>query len=494
MLSMALILLPMMPGGPTLDAAERVTRLATHPWLFRLGWVPWHLTAASDLFVAYAFLRTTWIARRPARAVALLTALAVVPDQAGQLLWETRGLALAARAHSPTELGAYLSYEGIVFTMTGVWAALLYTLTAIGWTACLVLSGTWSRRLTWLSVATWGTFAVVSVGPLLPAPATLPGAAIAVGNGLGFALLMVWLAVAAEVILWHTRAGAKHGRWAPWREPRRGALATVTEALANSRFVHQLCALLPVVDFRSDITDVVYVNYLVEAATLEAWTPQGLALQRLGPGGNWAMFSHLSYRHGHFGPRLLGPLRRLMNSPIQTNWRTYVRDVRTGTLGIYFVTNAVTARLQSLGARLMAEGMPMHLLGDSELVRTPDGRVRLRLHPEGGTAPDVTASLEPCPRPELTGAWAECFADYEAMLRYAVPQDRAMSTRPAERDTVREEIDLGIPVATCEPLRGDVTSKAARAIVGDAAPLCFRVPTVPFRFTGELHDRWPADT
>jgi hypothetical protein len=91
----------------------------------------------------------------------------------------------------------------------------------------------------------------------------------------------------------------------------------------------------------------------------------------------------------------------------------------------------------------------------------------------------------------LTGAWAECFADYDAMLKYTVPQDRAMSTRPAERETVRQEIDLGIPVAACEPLTGTVKSVAAQAIVGDALPLCFRVPQVPFHFTGERHDRWP---
>ncbi len=486
MLSMAALLLPMMPGGPTLDAGERVARIVAHPWLFRLGWVPWHLTAASDVYLAYALLRTPWIPRGPARLVLALTLIAVIPDQAGQLLWETRGLELATGPLAP-----YLTYEARVFTMTGVWAALLYTLAALGWTACFARAGAWSPLLTRLSVLAWGTFAVVTVGPLLPPPLTLPPPAVALGNGVGFVLLMLWLALVTERVMWFARPATPHGRWAPWRPPRTGAFGRLARVVQNSRFLRHLCAQIPVLRFRSDITDVLYVNYLVRAEELEAWIPEGLELQRLGPGGAWAMFSFLTYHHGHFGPAVLGPLRRLMSSPIQTNWRTYVKDPRTGAVGIYFVTNAVTTRVHSLGARLMSEGMPMHLIDRAELTRGPTGAVTLSIEPGRGTAPDVRATLRPTDDRALRGPWAECFADYDAMLRYAVPQDRAMATRAAERETVREEIDLGIPIASCEPLVGEVTSEAARAIVGDAAPLCFRVPSVPFKFAGEVHDRWP---
>jgi uncharacterized protein YqjF (DUF2071 family) len=302
---------------------------------------------------------------------------------------------------------------------------------------------------------------------------------------------MAWIALVAEETLWFTRPPPPHGRWAEWRAPREGAFGRAMTTAANSQFIRKLCSLLPVLDFRSDITEVVYVNYLVEADKLAAWVPEGLSLQRLGPEGRWAMFTFLTYNHGHFGPGLTGPLRTLFPSPVQTNWRTYVRDDRTGKEGIYFVTNAVTTAMHALGARLMAEGMPMHLLATGEVSRTNAGAMRVRLDPGRGTAPDAEIDLQPTTDRALTGPWAECFADYEAMLKYTVPQDRAMSTRPAERETVRQEIDLGIPVGSCEPLAGTVKSVAARAIVGDALALCFRVPQVPFHFTGERHDRWP---
>jgi hypothetical protein len=491
MLAMAGLLLPTMPGGPTLVDGDRIALIAAHPWRFRLGWLPWQLTAVSDLLLAIALLRTRWIPRRPAWVVLVLTLAAVVPDQTAQWRWVTQGIELAQAAVQTGDATRYLAFEAVVFPLTGVWAALLYTVAALGWTACFVGAGTWNRGLSRLSVATWGTFAVITVGPLLPAPLTLPKSAMAVGNALGFLLLMLWLALVTEAVLRFTRPPSAHGRWARWRAPAPGPVGQGLELLANSRFVRRLCSLLPVLDFRSDITDVVYVNYLLPAEELLLLVPDGLTLQRLGPGDRYAMFTFLTYRHGHFGPGRLGPLRRVFPSPVQSNWRVYVRDERTGQAGIYFVTNAVTTGLHALGARLMAEGMPMHLLARGEVSRTAEGALRVVLDPGQGSAPDAELELQPTAERTLAGAFAECFADYQAMLAYAVPQDRAMSTLPAEGETVRQEIDLGIPLAACEPLTGQVRSRAAAAIVGQAPAVCFRVPRVPFHFTRELHDRWP---
>ncbi|HVY32676.1 MAG TPA: hypothetical protein VHB79_39340 [Polyangiaceae bacterium] len=86
---------------------------------------------------------------------------------------------------------------------------------------------------------------------------------------------------------------------------------------------------------------------------------------------------------------------------------------------------------------------------------------------------------------------AECWPNYREFLAYSVPQDRALSPVPARRLTSRQEIELGIPLDGCEPLTGSVVSRAARAIAGDAVPLCFRVPAVGFRFEGEHLDDAP---
>src|SRR5258707_1507725 len=72
MLSMALLLLPGMPGGSN-HLAARVGYIAAHPCLWRLGWFPWHLTALSDLLIAGAVLRPAWSPRIPAILVIITT-------------------------------------------------------------------------------------------------------------------------------------------------------------------------------------------------------------------------------------------------------------------------------------------------------------------------------------------------------------------------------------------------------------------------------------
>lgn len=289
------------------------------------------------------------------------------------------------------------------------------------------------------------------------------------------------------------------GRLARWRHPGPAWLVTLLEMVANSRVMQLLLEPLPVPEMRSDITGVVYVNYLVEADRLARFVPEGLALQRLGPQGRYALLTFLTYRHGHFGFSFLGPLRRLLPALVQTNWRVHVRDPRTGREGIRFITNAADRTVPALAARLFSEGMPMHVLRRASLSRDDDGTVRLALDPGTGSAPDATATLRPA-RDGLgvyrdarwEGPWRECFADLTAFLEYCVPQDRAMDAQPWRGRVSRQEIHLGIPVRDCVALEGEVRSEAARAIVGDASPVCFLVPSVAFCFRVEAYDPLPV--
>ena len=483
MVSMALLLLPGMPGGPHADVAARMAYVADHPWLWRLGWLPWQLTALSDLLLALALLRAPVIPRLPAALTFAVTVVALLPDQIGQFLWVTHGVDLASSGN----LAAYSAFETTTFPWVGGVAALLYTLAAVGWTWCFAGAGIWARALTPYSVAVWTLFAFAAASPILPPSMQPPAALIATANALGFVLLVLWMSLVLELLLRRTRPAAVHGRYAPWRHPR-PILGRPIALIANSRLLRTICEYVPTVAFLSDITDVFYVNYIVEADRLAPLVPPGLELQRLGPGGRYAFFTFLSYNHGHFGPALLGPLRRLLPSPVQTNWRIHVRDPRTGVQGIYFVTNAINSTLHSLPARMLSEGMPMHVLRRAASRPTGDGGWQMDLDPGPGTAPAAHAVLRPTAAPPADGPWRACFPSYLAMLAYCVPQDRAMSSQPWYARITRQEIHLGIPLAACEPLAGTVVSQAAQAFVGDATPFCFRVAQVAFRFDREEHD------
>lgn len=481
LLAMAVFLLPALPGGSDHLDVERIAYISAHPWWFRIGWLPWQLCAVADLWLAIALVRTPWIPRLPALGVLVSTLAAVAPDQYAQARWITEGVALAH-----TDATAYLALERVLFPLTAGYGALGYTLAALGWTWCFARAGTWSRALSVLSVTTWSTMAVAVVSPLLPDGVRPRPAFVSVVNAIGFFQLQVWLLLVAEQVLRRARPYQDHGRLARWRHPGR-VLGPLWSAIANSRVVDAFLQPVPELTMKSDITDVIYVNYLVPAERVAGLVPPGLALQRLGPDGRYALFTFLSYRHGHFGFALLGPLRRLCPSPIQTNWRIHVEDPATGHRGIYFVTNAVANTAYALIARLTTEGMPMHVLARAALTRDGD-RLALVLDPGGGSAPDAELELARTSEPVLDGAWRECFGDWRGFLAYCVPQDRAMSTQPLKQRISRHEIELGIPLERCVPYAGTVRSRAAGAIAGDAAPLCFHVPEVAFTFSLEAHD------
>lgn len=488
MLGMAALLLPALPGGSTAADADRVAVIAAHPLRFRLGWLPWQLCAAADLWMAIAMARARWLPRAGSIPVLLLTAAAVIPDQYAQAVWVTRGVQLAE-----TDAAAYLALERSIFPLTAGVAAILYTLAGYAWTYCFARAGAWSRALSILSVPLWIAMSAAVVSPVLP-PAIRPApTVVSTLNGLGFTLLQVWLALVTEEVLRRARPDERFGRLSRWRHPGASIFARAADVIANSRLAGAMLEPIPELTMRSDITDVVYVNYLIPAEDAAAMAPSGLSIQRLGPEGRYALFTFLTYRHGHFGFAFLGPLRRLLPSPVQTNWRVHVVDPETGRRGIYFLTNAVTHVVPALAARLTTEGMPMHVLARGEVRRDAgSGAVGVTLDPGDGTAPDAEVSLRPAAPPALTGAWAECFGSFRELLSYCVPQDRAMSSQPLRHRVSRQEIDLGIPIDACEPLEGEVRSRAARAIAGDAAPICFRVPAVSFRFSEEAHDRRAA--
>lgn len=491
MFVMATILAPVLPGGALGDPMARAVALAASPWRAWVGWIPWQLCAAGDLWLAIAMVRVPWIPRGAAWFTLAFTLCAVVPDQWGEAQWGLSLIPLAREGARTGEVTAFAALEATAFRATAAWGATFYTVAALGWTAAFSGAGAWRPWLTKLSFPLWGTMLLATLSTLLPASMRPPATWIAAGNALGFALMLPWLYGVTEAVLLRARPFTATGRSARWRHPDRGLFGRLAEFVANSRVLGALVEPAPVPVMVSDIQDVIYVNYVVEARRVEHLVPEGLELQRLGPDGRFALFTWLSFRHGHFGFAFMGPLRKLLPSPVQSNWRIHVRDPRTGREGITFLTNAVDVTPPALAARLTTEAMPMHVFAEATLTRSADGELRLRLDPGEGSAPDADCTLRPAEKPLLEGDWRACWPDWEAFLAYCVPQDRALSSQPWLDRVTSHEIHLGIDPAVCEHVAGEVRSARAVEFVGDARPLCFRVPSVAFVFASEIHDPLP---
>lgn len=492
MLTMVLFLIPALPGGMGNDVGERIAYVADHPWLLRFGWFGWQVTALSDLLLSLALVVTPWISKWAAGAALVLTIFALFPDQIHQWLWDIRGPGLAGEALASGNLSAYLEFERSTFLYIAGWGPVGYLSAAIAWTWAFAGAGIWSRGLFWLSVVTWSVFGLATGGLFVihctPHQSVWPDRMVSAGNAIAFVLLVVWIAWVGELVFRRSRPETEYGRNARWRYPGNGFWGGVYNLLANSRFFRALCEYSLTLAMASGITDVVYVNYLVDAERLARFVPAPLEIQRLGKEGEYALFSILTYRHGHFGPRVFGPLRRLWSSPIQSNWRLYVVDPQTKLEGVYFLTTAITSPIHALAARMLSEGVPMHIPAVAELQRRSDEVVSLALKTGVGTAPDLVATLHFIGEIELPFPWDGCFDSWQGMLRYCVPQDRALNIQPWYNRVTRQEIHLGVPLETCRPLDSQVISSSVELIAGDGQPICFYVPKVRFLYRGEEYD------
>lgn len=194
-------LLPGLPSGHN-DLAHRVSYIGQHALIWRIGWLPWQLTALSDLILAVALVRTSWISR-PAAFISLgLTVTALLIEQPAEFRWTTSGVELARQAFLMQNASSYSAFESEIFRLTSYWAAFFYTLAAIAWSVCLAKAGTWNRFMTILSIILWGLLIVISLGPLLLDG--FPAIIVSSGNAIGFNVMMVWFGVATYLI-WKNR-------------------------------------------------------------------------------------------------------------------------------------------------------------------------------------------------------------------------------------------------------------------------------------------------
>lgn len=273
---------------------------------------------------------------------------------------------------------------------------------------------------------------------------------------------------------------------------------------------------LPVPRLRSDIAGAVYVNWLAPAHAIAALVPAPLQLQRVGPAGQWAVLTVVAFRHGHFGPRAWGPLRRLAPSPVQSNWRTYVTSP-AGRRGVYFLATTVSHPLYALAARLTADNVSMRQPRRNRVAVTAE-EVSVDLSPGRGYTPSLVGHWHrtapssgpwpgPAPQagpvrpgaaaaragPEATGWGAHpasaAFSSAQAMCAFVVPQDCEL----AVRDGRVVFIDLRLDVPATEPLQPAApVACSLQALAPGQPPWAFLAPRVRLDYRRQRTERTGA--
>lgn len=274
-----------------------------------------------------------------------------------------------------------------------------------------------------------------------------------------------------------------------YRHPRAGGPGRLFAALANcahfAKLRQAVMSRLPFLTLHSDVRDVVYVSWLVDAAAAQTLLPPGVALwQRDGK----TPFTVLTYRHGHFGPALPGPLRRLMPSPLQSNWRLYLDHTPAGAPDVpcvYFLKNIMDSLPHALGTRLFSDILPTHLAAGMTL-EVGATQAHCSIASGAGSAPALDVQADITAEHGLDAEWQQLFDNWRDAVAFLACQDAAIASVPRNGKLVFGEIDLPVDLDQVQALtavRADCGLLAQLPPL--SAPLAFLVPKVPFKALSE---------
>jgi len=178
---------------------------------------------------------------------------------------------------------------------------------------------------------------------------------------------------------------------------------------------------------------------------------------------------------------LLGPLRRLLPSPLHSNWRLYLEEEG----GLAFIKNVVEHPLYTLGARFGADGLPAHLSSGFTHVRD-GGTIRTSIDPGDGSAPDLVSVVEEVDSRALPPGFEPLGETLEDAVAKLVPMRWVDRPLRAVGLWNRTHIDVAVDLASIRPAQvREVHSDWLAPIIEDRPALAFVAPRVRFLSTDE---------
>lgn len=240
----------------------------------------------------------------------------------------------------------------------------------------------------------------------------------------------------------------------------------------------------PMPALASDVRDVIYASWWVDVRHAPSPPPGHHYVVHAGR----TPYTILSYRHGHFGPALAGPLRALMPSPQQSNWRWYLRrdDDPDGTPVVLFDRNVMDQLAFVAGARAFSDAMQPHLSVHFAHVLGADGGGHTLIEGGHGSAPALRLQWQVAAGWD-DATWSAAFGGHHALLRFLTCQDEAIA-RTCDGHWASTRIDLPVELTHLRPLHLQGTLQCPRLqAMGVALPdgLAFHLPRVPFRVVSE---------
>ena len=207
------------------------------------------------------------------------------------------------------------------------------------------------------------------------------------------------------------------------------------------------------VKLKSDITDVVYLNWMVPADKIQHLIPNRIKFTSY---DDHVLFTILTYRHGNLRPAAANKIKTIFGSPNQSNWRFYLSnsdDFGLEKPTILFVKNMMDNLLYTLGSRTVSNILLTHLPAKFIHKTSTLGQITTKIKPGQSNAPDLTVIATPVQDWQLPPAFKSAFDDVETALKIICNQDFAIAEQPDNNRFAISQINLQFEMKNIIPAK-----------------------------------------
>lgn len=272
--------------------------------------------------------------------------------------------------------------------------------------------------------------------------------------------------------------------------PKAGLLGSILDRVANSHRLgsvrRAILSRLPFVRLKSDVSNIVYLNWVIPARFAGVEAPPGVRILDV---RGTTILTVLTYSHGGFGPSMFGRLRRFFPSPLQSNWRLYVAEASSGVGAaktVLFLKNIFNSAIYAVGTRVFSDVLPSHAALDFKHQKLGK-RYITEIKAGVGSAPELSCVAEASDARKLPAEFRPFFASWEAAIEYLCLQDTAICGVPGVNRIAGAGIELPIDPSQVIPLEAldYAAGTYLQNLKVEGKPFCFAVPRVKFRVLWE---------
>ena len=228
--------------------------------------------------------------------------------------------------------------------------------------------------------------------------------------------------------------------------------------------------LFPSLKLKSNIKEVVYINFLVDIKRINFDIPPEIMLFEI---NGKTFFTVLTYKHGNFRPFFIEKLKFLFPSAYQSNWRFYVKSFKKSSTqnSIFFVKNILSSLFLTISSRIISDSMNTE--HDSSFIHT---NLTTSINVHGSC--DLQAKVQISSKFDFPLETINHFQTQEKVLKFLCEQNYAYNLLDTG-EFCKSEISLKFENKTLVPLTvTEFKSKWIEEKFGDLKPFAFLMKEV----------------